>query len=74
MPCLITALTKLVNNETVGKKQTTKWAKTKTFCAAEIEPLKLKAHSNKVEIQSDKTLTTQIGIFVNTKQIGLYTN
>ena len=56
------------------KKRTTKCAKPKTFSTAKIRHLNLKAHSNNVEIQSDKILTTQINFFVTTKQMGLYIN
>ena len=55
MLCLITAPMRSDLKETTRQKKTTKkLAKTKT------EHLNLKAHTNNVKMQSDKTLTTQI--------------
>ena len=56
-PCLTTTPTRCaIKNR--RKKQTKKSANTKKF-TAKTEYLNLKAHSNNVKMQTDKTLTTQ---------------
>ena len=60
MPCLITAPMRSDLKETTRQKKTIKKiSKNKNF-TAKTEYLNLKAHSNNVKMQSDKTLTTQI--------------
>ena len=59
MPCLITASMRYYLKETTRQKTTKNINKNKNF-TAKTEYLTLKAHSNNVKMQSDKTLTTQI--------------
>ena len=59
MPCLITAPTRFDIKKTTRQKKTNdKISKKKNF-TAKTEHVNLKAHSNNVKMQSDKTLTTQ---------------
>ena len=58
MPCLITAPMRSELKETMRQKTTKKLAKTKI--SRQKQYLNLKANSNNVKMQSDKTLTTQI--------------
>ena len=58
MPCLIIAPKRSDLKETTRQKNNQK-SKNKNF-TAKTEYLNLKAHSNNVKIQSNKTLTTQI--------------
>ena len=64
MPCLITAPTRSAVKETTRKKSNNKISKNKNF-TAKTEYQNLKAPSNNVKMQSDKTLTTQIYFFPN---------
>ena len=59
MPFLITALTRSTNKKTTRKTANNKICKNKIF-TAETEYVILKAPSNNVKMQSDKTLTPQI--------------
>ena len=59
MPCLITVPMRFDLKRLQDKKTTKKISKNKNF-AAKTEYLNLKAHSNNVKMQSDKTLTSQI--------------
>ena len=61
MPCLITTQIRLDIKQTTIQKTTKKISKNKNF-TAKTEYQNLKAHSNNVKMQSDKTLTTQIQI------------
>ena len=58
MPCFITAQIRSDIKETTRQKTTKKLAKINF--TAKTEYLNLKAQSNNVKMQSDKTLTTQI--------------
>ena len=59
MPCFITGPMRSDLKETTRHKTTKKINKNNNF-TAKTEYLNLKAHSNNVKMQSDKTLTTQI--------------
>ena len=60
MPFLITALMRSTNKKTTRKNsKQQKICKNKIF-TAETQYIILKAHSNNVKMQSDKTLTPQI--------------
>ena len=59
MPYLITTPVRSDLKETTRQKTTKKNSKNKNF-TAKTEYLNLKAHSNNVKMQSDKTLTTQV--------------
>ena len=60
MPCLIPApMRSDIKKTTRQKKTNNKISKNKKL-TAKTEHLNLKAHSNNVKMQSDKTLTTQI--------------
>ena len=59
MPCLIKAPTRSTVKETTREKTNNKISKNKIF-TAKTEYQNLKAPSNNVKMQSDKTLTTQI--------------
>ena len=65
MPCLITTRF-AIKKITRQKKQHPKKAKTKT--SRHSSYLILKARSNNVKLQSDKTLTTQIYFFLTKQQ------
>ena len=72
MPCLITAPTRSdIKESTREKKQITKLEKKFT---AQTEYLNLKAPSNNVKMQSDKTLTTQIYFFQTIQQMESFLN
>ena len=62
MPCLITTLTKSAIKKTMRIKTNNKISKNKNF-KAKTHYLNLKAPSNNVKMQSDKTLTTQTFFF-----------
>ena len=58
MPCPITAPMRSDLKEDTRQTKTKKISKNKNF-TAKTEYLNLRAHSNNVKMQSDKTLTTQ---------------
>ena len=72
MPCLITALNRSAIRKTTGKK-TNKISKYKNL-TAKTQYLKLKAHSNKVKMQSDKTLTKQLYFFLTKQLMSFFPN
>ena len=59
MPRLITAPMRSDLKVTTRQKKTTKKIRKNQNFTAKTEYLNLKAHSNNVKMQSDKTLTTQ---------------
>ena len=60
-----------VKKTTRKKRQTTKLVKTKNFMA-KTEYQTLKAPSNNVKMQSNKTLTAQIYFFLNIQQMEIF--
>ena len=68
MPCPITTLTNSAIKKTTRKKTNNKISKNKNL-KAKTQYLYLKAPSNNVKMQSDKTLTTQIYYFLLIQQI-----
>ena len=48
--------------------------KKKHFLRAKTQYLNLKAPNNNVKVQSDKSLTKQIYVFLTTKQMGIFRN
>ena len=70
MPRLITTRYAIKNN-TRKKTTTTTKSKNKNF-SAKTQYLNLKAPSNNVKLQSDKTLTKQIYFFLTTQQMGVF--
>ena len=66
MACLITALTRSVVKKTTRKSN--KISKNKNV-TAKTKYLNLKAPSNNVKLQSDKTLTTHFYFFLTTQQM-----
>ena len=66
MPCLITALRKHAIKKTTRRKTNNRESKNKNF-TAKTQYLNLKAPSNNVKIQSDKTLTIQLYPFFITQ-------
>ena len=73
MPCLITEPTRSADKETARKKNKQKISKNKNF-AAKTEYQNLKAPSNNLKMQSDKTLTTQIYFFLTIQQMEMFLN
>ena len=73
MPCLITALTRSTIEKTTRKNSKQQNKQNKNF-TAETRYLKLKAASNNVKIQSDKTLTSQIYFFLTIQQMNVFLN
>ena len=74
MPCLTTALGDLTPLLRLREKKKQNMQIEKTFLSAKIQHLKLNAPSINVKIQSEETLTTQVLLFVTTKNMGLYIN
>ena len=68
MPYLTTALTRSALKTHREKKQTIKRAKIKNF-TAKTQYINLKAPSNNVKMQSDKTLTKTIYFFQTTQRM-----
>ena len=68
MPCIIT--TRSANQKIARNKQQQKKQKQKFH--VETSYLNLKAPSNNVKLQSDKTITTQIYFFPNYKAVGIF--
>ena len=66
MPCLITTRAAIENKT---RQNNNKKGKNENF-TAKTQYLKLKAPSNNVQLQSDKTLTTQIYFFLTTQHMG----
>ena len=75
MRCLITALTRsaIKKNYEKNDKQQNKQKQKKNF-TAKTHYLNLKASSNNVKMRSDKTLTTQIYIFLTMQQMDVFLN
>ena len=74
MPCLISAPTRSDVKETTRQKETNKKiSKNKNF-TAKTEDVSLKAQSNNVKMQSDKTLNTQIHYLLNIQKIESFLN
>ena len=72
MPCLIKALMRSAIKKTTRIKHN-KIRKNKHF-TAKPQYLNLKAPSNKVKMQSDKNLATQIYFFLAKQQMGFFLN
>ena len=68
MPCPITALTSSAIKKTMEKKTNNRISKNKNF-GAKTQYLNLKAPSNNVKKQSDKTLASQRYNFLTIKQM-----
>ena len=74
MLCLTTALKRSAIEKTTRKKTfNNKISKNKNF-TAETQYLSLKAHSNNVKMQSNKTLTTEIKFFLTIQQMDIFLN
>ena len=73
MPCLNTALTRSANKKTTKKTTNKKISKCKSFMA-ENQYINLKAPSNNVKMQSDKTLTTKNLFFLTLQQMDVFLN
>ena len=73
MPCPITTLTSSTIKKTTRKKTNNKIGKNKNF-KAKTQYLNLKASSNIVKMQSDKTLTTQNYNFLTKQQMKTFHN
>ena len=73
MPCLNTATTRSAVKETTRKNQNNKISKNKNF-TAKTEYQNLKAPSNNLKMQSDKTLIIQIYFLLTILQIEFFLN
>ena len=73
MPCPITTITSSAIKKTTRKRTNNKISKHKNF-KAKTQYLNLKAPSNNVRMQSDKTLTTQSYYFLTIQQMKIFHN
>ena len=73
MPCLITAPMRSDIKETERQNNKSKISTNKNF-TSKTEYLNLKAHSNNVKVQSGKTLTIQVYIFLKIQQMENFLN
>ena len=73
MPCIISTLTRSVIKKTTRKNKQQKKPIPKIF-EANTQYLKLKAPSNNVKMQSDKTLTKQTYFFLTIQQKEIFLN
>ena len=71
MPCFVTILTRSAIKKTTRKKNK---QQNKQKLQGKAHYLKLKAPSNNVKTQSDKTLITQTYFFLTIKQIEMFLN
>ena len=72
MACLITAPKRAANKKDYEKNKQKN--KQKQNFTAKTQYLNLKAPSNNVKMQSDKTLTTQIYFFLTMQQMEIFLN
>ena len=73
MTRLIIAPTRSAVKETTRKNLNNKFSKNKNF-TAKTENRNLKAPINNVKMQSDKTLTTQIKVFLTIQRMKIFLN